>query len=171
MFQEALVKFGRLCIQALVEGKFYFTLEEISKNLPESMRSRHPDVIMGFLVKCPASPNMFHRQDCYQVGLVPLFPAVITLTAPTSRRVCHSVDISTGLQHTTGYQHTAFIHRESNIVFMFSPLTPYSLLAFRTHIHHSALHTGTKDAKTEQTCIETPSLYTRPSLSMSLPST
>ena len=61
-YEEALIKFGRLCIQALGSGKFYFTMEEIGKNLPDSMHSSCPDVIMGFLVKAPAS----NARDCYQ---------------------------------------------------------------------------------------------------------
>ena len=63
-YKEALVKFGKLCIQALGSGKFYFTLEEIGKNLPESMRSCCPDVIMGFLVKI--QNHQLHARDCYQ---------------------------------------------------------------------------------------------------------
>ena len=67
-YEEALVRFGRLCVQALVAGKFYFTTEEITKNLPESIMNDHPpDVIMGFLVKSQTSnPIMFHQRDCYQ---------------------------------------------------------------------------------------------------------
>ena len=65
-YEEALVRFGRLCIQALGSGKFYFTMEEIRRNLPDSMRSSCPDVIMGFLVKTPASNQQLHARDCYQ---------------------------------------------------------------------------------------------------------
>ena len=65
-YKEALVKFGRLCIEALGAGKFYFTLDEIGKNLPDSMHSSCPDVIMGFLVKTPASNKQLHAGDCYQ---------------------------------------------------------------------------------------------------------
>eukprot|EP00092_Neocalanus_flemingeri_P004160 GFUD01004475.1.p1 GENE.GFUD01004475.1~~GFUD01004475.1.p1 ORF type:complete len:1342 (+),score=251.43 GFUD01004475.1:273-4298(+) len=66
-YEQALSNFGKVCIEALVKDKFYFTEDEILKVLPD-MKHGHENVIMGFLVKSNVSisRSFFNNKDCYQ---------------------------------------------------------------------------------------------------------
>ena len=66
-YEEALLNFGKVCIEALRKDKFYFTKEEIMNILPDLMNG-HENVIMGFLVKSNVSisRSFFNNKDCYQ---------------------------------------------------------------------------------------------------------
>ena len=68
VYEQALENFGRVCIEALMKDKFYFTKDEIVKILPDSMKNGHENVIMGFLVKSNVSisRSFFNNKDCYQ---------------------------------------------------------------------------------------------------------
>ena len=67
-YEQALINFGKICIEALMKDKFYFTKDEIVKILPDSMKHGHENVIMGFLVKSNVSisRSFFDNKDCYQ---------------------------------------------------------------------------------------------------------
>ena len=62
-YQEVLRRFGKQCIEALKEEKFYFTKDEILKIVPDQKRNTHKNVIMGFLIKNTRSLDV---TDCYQ---------------------------------------------------------------------------------------------------------
>ena len=68
IYEQALISFGKLCIEALMDNKFHFTNDEIAKILPDSMKHGHENVIMGFLVKSNVSisTSFFNNKDCYQ---------------------------------------------------------------------------------------------------------
>ena len=68
LYEQALIDFGKICIEALLKDKFYFTKDEIVKILPDSMKHGHENVIMGFLVKSNVSisRSLFNNKDCYQ---------------------------------------------------------------------------------------------------------
>ena len=63
-YEKALQTFGKMCIDALVQKKFYFSRSEILKVMPES----HENVIMGFLIKTNISFSrpLFNVGDYYQ---------------------------------------------------------------------------------------------------------
>ena len=65
-YEKALQTFGKMCIDALVQEKFYFSRSEILKVMPESLK--HENVIMGFLIKTNISFSrpLFNVGDCYQ---------------------------------------------------------------------------------------------------------
>ena len=67
-YEMALSSFGRFCIEALIEDKFSFTIEEIEKTLPEHLKNRNDNIILGFLVKSNVSisKSLFNNNPCYQ---------------------------------------------------------------------------------------------------------
>ena len=67
-YQKALQTFGKMCIDALIEEKFYFSRSEILKLTPQSLKDSHENVIMGFLIKSNISfsRSIFNVGDCYQ---------------------------------------------------------------------------------------------------------
>ena len=65
-YEQLLKEFGKLCINALKEDKFYFTKDEITKSVPDTMKNGHDNVIMGFLIKSNVSLSRGHVTDCYQ---------------------------------------------------------------------------------------------------------
>ena len=63
-YEKALQTFGKMCIHALIEEKFYFSRSEILKLTPQSLKDSHENVIMGFLIKC--NIPMLNVGDYYQ---------------------------------------------------------------------------------------------------------
>ena len=63
MYEQVLRLFGKRCIQALQEDRFYFTKDEIMTIVPDHIRNTHKNVIMGFLIK---STRSLDATDCYQ---------------------------------------------------------------------------------------------------------
>ena len=63
-YGKALQTFGKMCIDALIEEKFYFSRSEILKLTPQSLKENHENVIMGFLIKC--NIPMLNVGDYYQ---------------------------------------------------------------------------------------------------------
>ena len=63
-YQKALQTFGKICIDALIEEKFYFSRSEILKLTPQTLKDSNENVIMGFLIKC--NIPMLNVGDYYQ---------------------------------------------------------------------------------------------------------
>ena len=65
-YEKVLQTFGKMCIDALVKEKFFFSRAEILKVMPESLNRSHENVIMGFLIKNNISFSRLDVGDCYQ---------------------------------------------------------------------------------------------------------